>query len=356
MLADVLRKEHFSNVDYKRAFGTPTEAQAAADILNLVGGEEGITTLQGKADDFAAELQMVADGNPQILDDIVRDTPQGFKKLMSAGIEKLRLLDAAAYERITAKPLINALREKGVINTLEMIRQMAIAGKGQEVHDLTQKLLTWAANLEEFAKRAGEEAPDERSRAADAKIADANKIARRTYQREVATASNNVTSAEIKRHLDPLIRDALRRGVKLSLEQKQDVASGIYTEIANALKANSAYQRQMTAYYDKNADPDDVSAYVKQKVAQLAEGAAKKVWGRKGWANARGKVRTGGKEGGKGAGSGGSGQALFVSKPPEPQNIDWSKDPQRTRFMGDGKRGEATLKSGKIVRFRWDTA
>lgn len=353
-LADVLRKEHFSNTDFRRAFATPVEAQAAADLLNLVGGEEGITTLQGKADDFAAELDMVANGNPQILDDIVRDTPDGFKKLMNAGVEKLRLLDQVAYERLTAKPLVNALREKGVINTLEMIKQMAMAGKGQEVFDLTQRLLQWAANIEEFANRAAQEAPTDRDKAADTKLQQAEKITRRAYQREVGTASNRVTNSEIKRHLDPLIRDAKKRGVILKLEQLQDVSSGIYTEIANSLKANTAYQRQMEAYYAKNADPDDIANYVKQKVASLAEAAAKKVWSRKGWASARGKVRTGTGGNGAGAGSGG-GASIFVAKPPSPETIDWSKDPQRMRFMGDGHKGEATLKSGKIVRFRWDT-
>ena len=322
--------------------------------MNLVGGEEGISTLQSKADDFANELTMVADGDPQILDDIVRDTPDGFKKLMGAGLEKLRLLDQATYERMTAKPLINALREKGVINTLEMIRQMALAGKGQEVFDLTQKLLQWAASVEQFAQRAGEEAPSEREKAADTKIKQAEQIARRGYLREVGTASNRVTSGEIKRFLDPLIRDAKKRGVVLKMEQLQDVSKGIYDEIAASLKANSAYQRQMQAYYAKDADPDDIANYVRQKVGSLAEAAAKKVWSRKGWATARGKVRTGG--GGKPAGGSGGGPSVFVAKPPQPETIDWSKDPQRVRFMGNGRVGEATLKgSGKVVRFRWDT-
>jgi hypothetical protein len=357
-LASVLRKEHFTNQDFRKAFASPTEAQAASDLLNLVGGEEGISTLQSKADDFAAELQMVADGNPQILDDIVRDSPDGFKKLMNAGVEKLRLLDQGAYERLTAKPLLNALREKGVINTLEMIKQMAVAGKGQEVFDLTQKLLNWTGAVEQFANRVAEERPAASDKAIDAKLQKAEALTRRTYEREVGTASNRVTGTEINRHLKPLIRDAAKRGVKLSKEQLQDVESGVYTEISASLKSNSGYQRQMAAYYAKNADPDDIAAYVRGKVESLAEAAAKKVWGRKGWAIARGRVRTGGASGngksGAGAGSG-SGTSIFVSKPPEPQNVDWSKDPQRSRWMGDGKRGEATLKTGKVVRFRWDT-
>ena len=299
---------------------------------------------------------MVAEGDPAILEDIIRDTPDGFKKLMNAGVEKLRLLDQGAYERLTAKPLVHALREKGVINTLEMIRQMALAGKGQEVFDLTQKLLQWAASVEEFANRAAQEAPTDRDKAADTKLREAEKISRRTYQREVGTASSRVTNIEIKRFLDPLVRDAKKRGVSLKHEQLQDVASGIYTEIANSLKVNSAYQRQMEAYYAKNADPDDIANYVRGKVATLAEAAAKKVWSRKGWANARGKVRTGGKGAGSGGSEGGGGgTSIFVSKPPAPETIDWTKDPQRARFMGDGRKGEATLKSGKIVRFRWDT-
>ena len=358
VLAEVLRKEHFSNVDFKKAFASPTEAQAAADLLELVGGEEGVSTLQQKADDFAAELNMVAEGNPQILDDIVRDSPDGFKKLINAGLEKLRLLDQAFYERATAKPLANALREKGVVNTLEMIKQMAVAGKGQEVFDLCTKLLNWCGAVEDFASKAAAPQVTETDTAAKATLQKAEKIARQSYLREVGQSSNRVTSTVIKKHLDPLIRDAIKRGVKLSAEQRQDVAGGIYTEIAQSLKANTSYQRQMEAYYAKNADPDDIGNYVRSKVEQLAEAAAKKVWGRKGWASARGKVRTGGQgERGRertGGGSGGGGtKAIFISKPPRPEIVDWSKDRSHTRHMGDGKTGEATLKSGKVVRWRW---
>lgn len=359
MLADVLRKEHFSNVDFKKAFATPIEAQAAADLLELYGGEEGISTLQTKADDFASELNMVAEGNPQILDDIVRDSPDGFKKLINAGLEKLRLLDQVSYERATARPLAATLREKGVINTLEMIKQMALAGKGQECFDLSQKLLNWCAAVEDFASKAAQPAATDTDKAASTKLQRAEQIERRAYLREVGGVSNRVTNTEIRKQLQPLIRDAAKRGVKLSQEQLADVSDGIYSEMAQSLKTNAAYQRQMAAYYEKNADPEDIGNFVRQKVAQLAEAAAKKVWGRKGWASARGKVRTGGAGGGKerqaaGGSGGGTKGSIFIGKPPRPELVDWGKDPQRTRFMGDGKRGEATLRSGKIVRFRWD--
>ena len=333
-LASELRKEHFSNQDFRRAFATPVEAQAAADVLNLVGGEEGISAIQTKADDFANELTMVAEGNPQILDDIVRDTPDGFKKLMGAGLEKLRLLDQAVYERYTAKPLSAPLREKGVINTLEMIRQMALAGKGQEVFDLTQKLLNWAASVEDFAKHAADEAPSDREKSADAKIKQAEQIARKGYLRGSGNSfEDRATNSQIKRYIDPLIRDAAKRGVKLNNDQLADLSTGVYTEIANSLKQNTAYQRQMEAYYAKNADPDEIANYVKGKVSSLAEGAAKKVWGRKGWAIARGKVRTGASGSGK-PGANGTGPSIFVGKPPEPQDIDWSKDPQAHEIYG----------------------
>ena len=46
----------------------------------------------------------------------------------------------------------------------------------------------------------------------------------------------------------------------------------------------------------------------------------------------------------------GNGQAAsIVTSKPNPEDVDWTKDKGRLRFM----RGEATLKNGKIARWNW---
>ena len=349
--AEVLRREHFQNVQYRSA-GTPQEVQIMKDFMTLHGGEEEISASIEQGDRFAQELDMVANGDPQIVRDIASENPEGLLKLGPHVLEALQRIDPKKFGTMMAAPMSRLLRETGVVPTLQSIARFIKGGQQQESFDAVKELLEWVANVDKTAEANKEQPISERERELQNRDREVQSKEAKIYRREVGKVSIQRTNAAIGKHLTPLITQAKAKGVILTLEQKQDLASGVYAEISRSLEHNNAYQRQMAAYYKRQADPDEIAEFVESKVAGLAEQATKAVWARKGWAGRFSKTKPGG-NGNAGAGSNGRTAAVMINAPPTPDRIDWSKDSNRSRFMGDGRVGEATLKNGKVVRFRW---
>jgi len=349
--ADVLRREHFQNVQYRMA-GTPQEVQTMKDFMTLHGGEEEISTKIEQGDRFATELDMVARGDRQIVKDIAGDSPEGLMKLAPAVLDECQRIDPKRFGVMMAGPMARIFRETGVTPLMQQVQRFIKAGQQKEGFEAMQELLNWVGQVEQLAEQSQEQPITDRERKLQEQERGIQSEKTKIYQGEVGKVSVARTNSAISRHLTPLINDAKKKGIVLTLEQKQDVASGVYTEIANSLKANNTYQRQMKAFYQRQAPPEEIAEYVEGHVQRLAEKASKAVWERKGWAARMG--RNGAKPGAAGGGNGQRPPAVMLSKQPAPENVDWSKDPTRAKFIGDGRVGEATLNDGKVVRWRWN--
>ena len=346
--AEVLRREHFQNVQYRSA-GTPQEVQTMKDFMTLHGGEEEISSKIEQGDRFATELDMVARGDRQIVKDIAGDSPEGLMKLAPSVLEECQRIDPKRFGVMMAAPMARIFRESGVTPLMQHVSRLISNGDQKQAFAGMKDILDWVAGVEQLAEQNQEQPLTDRERDIQERERGVQSEKTKIYQGEVGKASITRTNSAIARHLTPLINDAKKKGVSLTLEQKQDLATGVYDEIAKSLKANSAYQRQMKAFYSRQASPDEIAEYVEGHVKRLAEQATKAVWARKGWAGRFGRKAT---PGANGAGGNRSG-AVMVSAAPPPETIDWTKDPARSRFMGDGRVGEATLKNGKVVKFRW---
>lgn len=347
--ADVLRKTHFKVQQYEQ-LGSIPELTAQRDFIQLHGGEEEIGTSIDQAQRFATELDMVANGDKQIVMDIGRENPDGLMKLAPHVLSECERIDPKKFGLLMAKPMSTLLRTTGVVPMLQALSRLIRLGDQKNADAQAAELLQWVGNVDALADSQKEQPLSDREREIQQREQKVQDSVVQQYRGEVGKAAVTSTNTEIARHLTPLINDLVKQGVKLTLAQKQDLAGGIYTHIANSLKNNKAYKRQMDAFYARQVDPQDIAEYVAKQVRGLAEKATKEVAAMKGWA---GRVNRKPAPGANGNGT--KNLARLVSTPPKPELIDWSKDTDRARFMGDGKVGHATLKNGQVVRFRWDT-
>lgn len=350
-MADVLRREHFQNKQF-REVGSVQEVEAMRDFIQLHEGVEEIEFRMEQGNKFAAEMQMVANGDAKIIKDLAGESPEGLMKLGPAFLDELHRIDADRFGLMMAKPMSRLLREMMFTPQMEQLRRFIQSGDQKSAFDYTNNFLNW---IKELDAQAGKQ--QEQVAPADKQLQDrAQKLTEReqkTYRTDVARASTTSTNTAIGAFLNPIIVAAKKRGVILSTAQKQDVAKGVYDEIAASLSANKQYKRQMDAFYDRNADPDKIAEYVGNKVRALAKQAVDAVWERKGWAGRNGK-KTGGAGAGGAGGGNGAGRAQFVNAVPKPETIDWDADPDRKRYQGDGRVGEVTLLGTKrVVRFKW---
>ena len=339
-LASELRKAYFESTDFKRLFRSPAEARLAKDTIEGLGGEEGIASMQREVSDYAQELTHFAQGNPQAIEDMARDFPQGLVKLTPAALDKMRGIDLPAYDRTIAKHMISTLKDKGVVSTIDRVLELIEDGKQIPAKEAVQRIKAWLQGVEQLGTSKPENEPDPRAQEIEERERGIQTKEQEFFNRQVATASLQDMDRVMTRHLQPFLKDR-----KLSVEQVKDLKSGIRGRIAESLKVDKNYQSRLRALISEG-NADAVQKFIRTNFSERAAKATAKVWALRGYAGTAAKRTTA-------AGGNGNGAVTTSTQPPLDQ-IDWSKDRSRDRYIS----GEATLLpkfGGKVVRWqKWE--
>jgi|SRR5215469_3181690 len=337
--ADVARRAYYEASDFKRVFPSVTAARDARDLIDSVGGAEGIQNLQGEANDYARELTAMANGDPSIVDELAKDYPESLPALVPHALEKLAQTNPAAYERTVAKAMATALRDKGVAHSVTRLLELIGDGKQQAAHDLASKLAQWISGVEEYAKSKPETTSGETAEAKALRDRQAELDRRESshFRTQVAHSVITAMNEAVNRGLAPFLK-----GSKLTAQQRSDLVNSVRGHIAKGFEGNTSYQERMKALL-AGGDIKAVERYIRGQLSSDRVGrSVKAIWGLRGFA------RPAKQPSGNGSGAATTAPAMVASKPSADQ-IDWKKDPGKIRFM----RGEATLKTGKVVRWNW---
>lgn len=329
--ADLARRSYYEASDFKRVFPSVTEARDAHDLIESLGGSEGIGTLQKEVQDYAGELTRFSEGNPQAIEDFARDYPQGLAKLTPLAVDKMRQIDGPGYERMASGIIAQTLRDKGVAGSINRVIELIGDGKQKDAHELASKIAQWIDGVDQFArtKPQNEESPE--AKALKEERANLNREKQQTFTTRVGTSVMSEINKAIDAGLTPYLKT-----VKLTPEQRKSLQNGVRTQLTRGFETNSAYQQRMKALIAQG-DENAILRYVRGQLASdRVLKSIKAEWSTRGFSTSKARTAT--------ANSG----TMQVAQKPSADQIDWAKDRSRQRFM----RGEATLKNGKTVR--WD--
>jgi hypothetical protein len=343
--AKLLRKEFFKTRQaadqYRESFATPQEARAAQELVESIGGEAGFARAQKELTAYATELDQMAKGDPRAIEDLARDFPKGLAKLVPHAIEKLRSIDSAGYERLISRHMSAAMAEKGFSRSAERLTELIGDGKQEQALALAKQMVDWIRGTEQFGKAQPQESHNEEMSEVERRAQEVDQKAENIFRKEVGTEITTTMNQLISRHLNPLLK-----GRNLTLQQKQDLASGVFSHISGNLQKNRPYQERFAALLGEK-DTVAIKRYVGSQVARIVKKSVDTVWANRGFASNGAKRKVNGSANGASGGSG----PVIMGKKPSPEKIDWDKDRSRMRYMA----GEATLKKefgGKVVR--WD--
>jgi hypothetical protein len=273
---DELRKSYFSSRQHGEFFKTPAEARQAKATLELVGGSEGIANLQSQV--AAIELVDTAfeQGDPQVLEDIASDYPDGFKKLISPALDKLQAMDAAAYGKTIQPHVFSALEAAGLGPVLDAIGQAIVANDLSKAKDLVGKSLNWYEGQKQQAGQRPRTDDPERAKFEQQKK-DFAQTQEKTFREDIGRQTVGHQSEQINKALAPYLKSKA-----LSADAKADLADGVNREINRLLKADGTYQSQVKALLTaKTRDAGKIVQYINAAVDEATTKAAKAVWGRR---------------------------------------------------------------------------
>lgn len=328
----------FKAQDYERVFSNVVAARDARDLIESVGGADGVASLQGEVKEYAAELTKMGQGDPSLIDELARDFPQGLQKLAPVALRKLAEINPEAYERALAGPIAQTLKDKGVANSISRLIELIGDGKQADAHTLATKLANWVQGIEEFSKSQ----PRQQEESSEMKAV--REREQRVRQQEQNTFKGNVAKSVIglmddviNRQLAPMLK-----GKTLSKDQRADLVSGIRGHLSDGFASLGHYQKRMADLLEQG-DVRAIERYVRGQLdSDRVSKSVRAIWAKRGFANATKKPTPG-------TGGGNGNAVVKLAAKPSADQIDWSKDPGRIRFM----RGEATLKGGKVVKWAW---
>ncbi len=271
-----LRKSFFSSRQHGEFFKTPAEARQAKATLELIGGAEGISNLQSQV----AAIEMVdasfEKGDPQVLDDIASDYPEGFKKLIGPAIDKLQKMDGAAYAAAMQPHTFAAMEAAGLGPVLGAIAEAIGANDLAKAKDLIGKSLQWYKGQQEQAgTRQKVDDPERQKFETERRTFEQQK--EQTFRQDIGRATVGHQQEMVNKTLAPYLKSK-----PLGAEAKADLADGVDREIQRLLKADTVYQQQIKAMLAaKTRDPEKIKQYVNATVDEATPKAVKAVWTRR---------------------------------------------------------------------------
>jgi hypothetical protein len=351
--AKTLRKQFFKQEQalngFRESFKTPAEAVAARDLIESIGGETGITEMQSEVKEYALELSKMAEGDVSVVDDLARDFPKGLVRLTPHAVARLKQVDSAAYtQRIAAPGTVDVLNmTAGSLNgttplhAMDRLIELIADGKQEAANGMAKALRQWANDVTAYARntearRTEIDDDDPDRKALNAERAEVQTEKQRIFTQRVSGAIMQRLSRVVDQHLAPYLKKA-----KLTPVQRKETNNAIRNRVTRMLERDKSYQTRFKALLEKG-DVTAIERFVGSQSSMRAPKAAAAEWEARGYGGTR-------------TASNGTKTATVASMgaKPDPSNVDWTKDPRRLRYTGDGTTGEYTDKKGNVRRFKW---
>lgn len=251
---------------YKEVIPTVEEARTIRAQLDTVGGLEGIANMQSILSSVEETDSLLEAGDPKVLDQIIEDSPEGFKKLAPHYLNRLQKLDPDAFGGAVQPHFVRALNDAGFPAVVEHL--LANLSDKPELQKVVASMKRWFDEQKSIADRAGQDTLQPERQKLNDEWAKINS----ERQKEMQSYVGGQVSAHIREELGAKLRPYAFSLNQLPVAMRQDVARAAIAGLAKALEADKAYQTQISAMMGaKKPDRDRIVAFNKSKVSNLAD-------------------------------------------------------------------------------------
>lgn len=310
---------------YKAVFPTVDDARTVKATLDTIGGLEGLASMQqilATVDETDALLDA---GDPAVLDRILEDAPDGFKKLASPYLAKLQKADPDAYARALQPHFVRSLVDSNFPQVMQALHKM-VADK-PEAAALVKNVIDWFEGQKNQADRVSADTLNPER--------DALKKDREAFEKERQTEFHKSLSGEIDAHIRQELGTRLKPYAAalnaLPVAVRQDVARAAMSVLGKAMEADKAFQSQTQAMLgSRKPDRTKIIGLSKTKVTALADTVIAEVVKNYGLTAGAKKAATA-KTGAQAAPQ--STAIIKLTKPPSDTDIDWEYPDAQKAFI-----------------------
>jgi len=268
---------------YKQEFPTVAAARDARALLDAVGGNEGLTTLQATVRSVNETDALLYAGDGKVLDSLYDDMKSAgkqaaFSKLASPFLDKLRQVDEDGYFEVLRPHFFQGLVDVGLPTVIQSLNKILSGEKPdlEAAKTLLGEVNGWFDNLKKSVDGKDKSKLDPERQAFEQERTEFQTAKQKEFQTGVANACDSANNRELGTELKKYLSSPFFKN--LSQEGKVDLGSGIKAQLFAELKADKAYQDQMDALFSvPNPDKAKIEQYHQSKVRQIASRIVKSV-------------------------------------------------------------------------------
>jgi hypothetical protein len=144
---------YFKHQAYQKVFPTVHEARGAKATIEALGGQEGIQNLQTKVSDYEREIDLFAEGSPELVENLWKADPKGVELSTTAAFELIAKNDGDMFDRVLAGPMVARLEKAGLYNALGKMSEYIKAGDGDNAYKLLQDMSKFFDNAKSLSQK-----------------------------------------------------------------------------------------------------------------------------------------------------------------------------------------------------------
>ena len=251
---------------YKEVFPDVATARNVRAALDTIGGIEGLSELQSTIASVEETDSLLDAGDPKVLDQIIEDSPEGFKKIAPHVLSRLQKLDADTFQKTLQPHLVRSLIDANFPATLQYLERAV--GDNADAKAVVQNIMQWFEGQKSVAERLNNDTLNPERE----KLNTERQQLVKERQDELKGRIAQDTDSHIRQELGTKLRPFSESLKTLPEAVRADVARACITHLAQALRADKAFQTQLqTMLNSKKPDRERIVRFTNEKVSSLGD-------------------------------------------------------------------------------------
>jgi hypothetical protein len=273
-LAKELKGSFFTAKSFQTVFASPKEAAKAKEVIESLGGAEGIQSLESERAAWGNVDAQLANGDPKLIENIARDNPEGFVKLAPVVMERFAQADPEGYNRVIAGVFHSTFQSRGgLVDALATVARDLQDGKPENAAQVISQIQQWINGFEKLATSAPSVKKQDPERAKlEQEKAEWQKQKLTNFNQSVAGQYNAFKKDAVTKQLDGYLK-----GRKIDADTYTVLESNIMAEVGRVLDLDKDFKAQLNKL-QRSLDQDGITKLLKSRTEKLLPDAVKKVY------------------------------------------------------------------------------
>lgn len=331
---------------YQQVYPTVQEARESKAIIDSVGGVEGVAGLQEARSTMERIDSMVEAGDPAIVEDMFRQSPEGMVKLFPSIMDQVAKINPQAFDEVMNPHAVSFMDKQGLTGALNGLIDAFQKDDKDGMKTILSRIANWYGGLKKgVTERASTKIDPEREKFTKERTEWETKKEQDESLQSIS--SSNLYAGTV---IDKVIAPDLAK-LKLSKEAVEELRQDIWREVQRQRNEDQTYKAAIAQKWKGKDRINEATKYMNSQTDLRTKKVAEKIISTRYGHLLKGKSATtapGVKPTELGARKGAPAQAGYIKVAQKPDRSEFDYGPGKTT-ADDVMSRRATLLDGRKV-------